>query len=457
MEVRNKMKFTELQLAEPVLRAVELEKYITPSPIQEQAIPHLLLGKDLLGCAQTGTGKTAAFALPIINDLYLSRDTSKRRTAKALVLAPTRELAAQVGASFAAFGKFAHIKTAVIFGGVSQRPQEVALRNGVDVIVATPGRLVDLLRQRVCDLRSIEKLVLDEADHMLDLGFIHDVKSIIAKIPNERQTLLFSATMPKEIETLARSVLRDPVRVAVNPVSSPVETVAQSVYHVDKPNKSKLLIQLLEKGGIAASLVFSRTKHGADKLCKILNNAGIKSDAIHGNKSQAARKDALSSFKKGKLRVLVATDIAARGIDIQSLNHVVNYDLPDVPETYVHRIGRTGRAGRSGEAVSFCDSSERSSLKAIERLISHRIPSVIDHSFAGKHVEHAPAEKPVPNRRGSGKKEGVFMPKPQKRNQKNRSRDSASAGNGYPLQRKWRGNSEGGKRQNGVKSLHKSA
>ena len=394
------MTFSELNLAEPVLRAVAMEKYAEPSPIQKQAIPHLLAGKDVLGCAQTGTGKTAAFALPIVHALHAQGKTTGRRAPRALVLAPTRELAAQVGASFSAFGRFSGVKTAVIFGGVSQRPQVSALRNGVDVLVATPGRLVDLLRQRLCDLRSVTTLVLDEADHMLDLGFIHDVKAIIARIPKERQTLLFSATMPKEIASLASSVLRDPVNVAVAPVSSAVESVQQSVYHVEKSNKGKLLVELLQKGGIETSLVFSRTKHGADKICKMLNTSGIKAAAIHGNKSQSARKEALDAFKKGKLRVLVATDIAARGIDIQALPHVVNYDLPDVPETYVHRIGRTGRAGRHGSAVSFCDSSERSSLRDIESLISLRIPTVREHSFA--HVEPARASS-APERRAGGR------------------------------------------------------
>lgn len=375
------MKFSDLNLAEPVLRAVAAENYTEPSPIQKQAIPHLLAGKDVLGCAQTGTGKTAAFALPIVNALYEKKNTRRGRAPRALVLAPTRELAAQVGACFAAFGKFSGIVTTVIFGGVGQGPQVSALRNGVDVVVATPGRLVDLINQKVCDLRSVTTLVLDEADHMLDLGFIHDVKTIISRIPSERQTLLFSATMPKEIAALAASILRDPVTVAVAPVSSPVESVAQSVYHVEKSSKGRLLVDLLQNGGVQTSLVFSRTKHGADKICKMLNTSGIKAGAIHGNKSQNARREALTAFKKGKLRVLVATDIAARGIDVEALPHVVNYDLPDVPETYVHRIGRTGRAGRRGAAISFCDETERGSLRDIESLIALRIPAVRNHPF----------------------------------------------------------------------------
>lgn len=388
------MTFSELNLAEPVLRAVAMEKYAEPSPIQEQAIPHLLAGRDIFGCAQTGTGKTAAFALPIVNALYERQDSRRGRAPRALVLAPTRELAAQVGASFAAFGKFAGVKTAIIFGGVSQGPQVSALRNGVDVVVATPGRLVDLLNQKLCDLRSISTLVLDEADHMLDLGFIHDVKTIIAKTPRERQTLLFSATMPKEIATLAASILREPVNVAVAPAFSPVESVSQSVYHVEKADKGRLLTDLLQNGGIQTSLVFSRTKHGADKICKMLNTSGVKAGAIHGNKSQSAREEALAAFKKGKLRVLVATDIAARGIDVRALPHVVNYDLPDVPETYIHRIGRTGRAGLRGIAISFCDSSERTSLRDIESLIRIRIPAVRNHPLASSLPPESTASAP---------------------------------------------------------------
>ncbi len=409
------MTFSDLQLAEPVLKAVVMEKYTTPSPIQHQAIPHLLAGKDVLGCAQTGTGKTAAFALPIIHRLYEKSDTRRRRAPRALVLAPTRELAAQVGASFSAFGRFAGIRATVIFGGVNQGPQVSALRAGVDVIVATPGRLVDLMRQGVCDLRSINTLVLDEADHMLDLGFIHDIKTVLKALPRERQTLLFSATMPKEIASLAATILRDPVKVAVAPVSSAVETVTQSVYHVQKSNKGRLLVDLLVKSGGDASLVFSRTKHGADKICKMLNTAGIKAGAIHGNKTQNARREALDGFKRGRLRVLVATDIAARGIDIEALPLVVNYDLPDVPETYVHRIGRTGRAGRVGSAVSFCDPEERSSLRDIESLISRRITIIQDHPFVASIGEPSRAEPrrqsaATPNRNSGARRTGSGRP-----------------------------------------------
>lgn len=390
------MTFSEMNLAEPILRAVALEKYATPSPIQKEAIPLLLAGKDMFGCAQTGTGKTAAFALPIVQKLYEGRGKSAYgRAPKALVLTPTRELATQVADSFKAFARFSGVKVATVYGGVSQRPQVDALRSGVDVLVATPGRLVDLMQQKLCTLRNISTLVLDEADHMLDLGFIHDVTAIIAKIPAERQTLMFSATMPKEIASLAASILRNPVNVAVAPTASPVLTIAQTMYHVDKPGKGRLLVELLQKAPLQSSLVFTRTKHGADKVCKMLNTAGIAAKAIHGDKSQGARQDAMTAFKKGKLRVLVATDIAARGIDVQDLPHVVNYDLPDVPETYVHRIGRTGRAGKAGVAVSFCSPEERQLLRDIERLIKTTIPVAGGYSARPVDTRSAPALTPV--------------------------------------------------------------
>ncbi len=396
------MTFSEMNLAEPILRAVALEKYASPSPIQKEAIPLLLAGKDMFGCAQTGTGKTAAFALPIVQKLSEGRGKSGRgRDPKALVLTPTRELATQVADSFKAFARFSGVKVATVFGGVSPRPQVDALRSGVDVLVATPGRLMDLMQQKLCTLRNVSTLVLDEADHMLDLGFIHDVKNIIAKIPEDRQTLLFSATMPKEIASLAAAILRDPVNVAVAPAASPVVTIAQKLYHVDKPAKGRLLVDLLQDAAILSSLVFTRTKHGADKVCKMLNAAGIAAKAIHGDKSQGARQDAMGAFKKGRLRVLVATDIAARGIDVLDLPHVVNYDLPDVPETYVHRIGRTGRAGRAGVAVSFCSAEERPLLRDIERLIKTAIPAA--PGYAARPVEEprmqareAPGRKVVP-------------------------------------------------------------
>ncbi len=414
------MTFSELNLAEPILRAIEAEKYTTPSPIQKQAIPHLLAGRDILGCAQTGTGKTAAFALPIIQAVYNRPKAGKKRAPTALVLAPTRELAAQVAASFSSYGRFTGLKTVAIFGGVSQNPQATAIRNGVDVLVATPGRLMDLIRQRLCDLRHVDTLVLDEADHMLDLGFIHDVKAIVAMLPKKRQTLLFSATMPKAIASLAESVLDNPVNVAVTPVSSAVDTVTQSIYHVAKADKVRLLVKLLNTENMESTLVFSRTKHGADRICKMLHTAGITAKAIHGNKSQTARKDALAAFKKGKLGVLVATDIAARGIDINGLSHVVNFDLPEVPETYVHRIGRTGRAGRQGVAFAFCDPAERLLLRGIERLISKRITTA-DPGLPVPVKAQAPATeqetKPHTDERRQTAKSARLQARPQKNRQ----------------------------------------
>jgi len=376
------MTFKDLNLIEPILKAVEREGYTSPSPIQEQSIPILLESRDLLGCAQTGTGKTAAFALPILQLLYNQRggNTGKHRL-QALVLTPTRELAAQVGQSFISYGKFTGLKTAVIFGGVGQTPQVEALRRGVDILVATPGRLNDLIGQKLCNLNDISMFVLDEADRMLDMGFIHDVKRVIALLPTERQTLLFSATMPREIAELASSILRNPANVSVTPVSSTVEAIEQSVYLVDRTNKISLLTDLLRRADITSALVFSRTKHGADRICRMLNKAGIASGAIHGDKSQGARINALADFKSGKTRALVATDIAARGIDIDKLSHVINYDLPNEPETYVHRIGRTGRAGLGGEAISFCDFDEKPYLADIQKLIGKEIPVVEDNPY----------------------------------------------------------------------------
>lgn len=383
------MKFRELGIIDPILKAVAREGYEAPSPIQAQAIPLLLTGKDLLGCAQTGTGKTAAFAIPILQMLYKQRGAGqKKRKLKALVLTPTRELALQISESFQIYGRYTGLKTAVIFGGVGQNPQVAALKGGIDILVATPGRLLDLLNQRLCNLDDISMLVLDEADRMLDMGFVRDVKKIIAQLPDKRQTLLFSATMPREIADLAASILHNPVTVAVTPVSSTVEIIDQSVYFVDKANKSRLLTELLADRGIVSALVFSRTKHGADKISRVLKTAGITANAIHGNKSQNARQSALNDFKEGKIRVLVATDIAARGIDVEQLSHVINYDLPNIPETYVHRIGRTGRAGLSGKAISFCDFDEKAYLKDIEKLIKVKIPVVEDHPYPMRVFEH---------------------------------------------------------------------
>ncbi|MBA2249956.1 MAG: DEAD/DEAH box helicase, partial [Chitinophagaceae bacterium] len=349
------MSFENLKLIEPILKALKTENYTIPTPIQERGIPVVLEGRDLLGCAQTGTGKTAAFAIPILQNLYLQKHEEKGSwNIKALILTPTRELAIQIDESFAAYGKHTGLKHLVVFGGVSQFHQTNALRKGVDILIATPGRLLDLIEQRFINLQHIQIFVLDEADRMLDMGFIHDVKRIIAKLPAKRQTLFFSATMPAEISKLSSSILTKPVRVEVTPVSSTAEKVEQAVYFVEKNDKRALLIHLLKNSDVKSALVFARTKHGADKIAKELYRANIKADAIHGNKSQVARQKALTDFKNGHIRVLVATDIAARGIDVDNLSHVINFELPNVAETYVHRIGRTGRAGLSGIALSFC-------------------------------------------------------------------------------------------------------
>jgi ATP-dependent RNA helicase RhlE len=374
--------FSDLQLIEPIARAVRDEGYTIPTPIQVNAIPHVLAGRDLLGLAQTGTGKTAAFALPILQRLAQSgRRPHGDRPIAVLVLTPTRELATQIGESFAQYGKHLGYRHTVIFGGVGQNAQERALRAGIDILVATPGRLLDLVSQRVVHLSHIQIFVLDEADRMLDMGFVHDVRRVVALLPRERQTLFFSATMPPEAKKLADGLLRDPAMVAVTPVSSTVEAVDQSVYLVDKNDKRALLQQLLSDGAISRALVFTRTKHAANRVAEYLGKVGVEADAIHGNKSQGARERALARFKRGESRVMVATDIAARGIDIDNLSHVVNFDLPNVPETYVHRIGRTGRAGASGIAVSFCDQEEREYLADIERLIARTVRRIDDHSL----------------------------------------------------------------------------
>ncbi len=373
--------FTSLGIIDPILKALQKQDYKTPTPIQEQAIPPLLERKDLLGCAQTGTGKTAAFAIPILQHMAQERDRTKPRRIGALILSPTRELAAQIGESFTSYGAFLGLRNTVIFGGVSQRPQEARLRGGVDILIATPGRLLDLMNQRLVNLSQVRYFVLDEADRMLDMGFIHDVEKIIAKIPSQRQTMLFSATMPKGIEKLTKSILIDPVKVAVTPVSSTVDSIEQSVYFVNKQNKIPLLIHLLKTSNVSSALVFSRTKHGADKIARKLNAAGIGSDVIHSNKSQNARQMALSRFKNGNSKALVATDIVARGIDIDELSHVVNFDLPEVPEAYVHRIGRTARAGLDGTAIAFCDQAERKLLRGIEKLIGKPVPVVANHPY----------------------------------------------------------------------------
>ncbi|MGE0149624.1 MAG: DEAD/DEAH box helicase [Parvibaculaceae bacterium] len=373
-------KFTELGLGSPLLKALEAEGYHTPTPIQAASIPELLKGSDLLGIAQTGTGKTAAFALPILDRLSKLKGRPDRGTCRALILSPTRELAAQIGESFRAYGRFLRLSQATVFGGVSIGNQIRAVGNGVDILIATPGRLVDLIDRRVLSLARIEVFVLDEVDQMLDLGFIHAIRKITGLLPAKRQNLFFSATMPKEIASLAAALLRDPVRVEITPVATTAERVNQGIIHVEMRSKLALLVDLLAKNAMPRTLVFTRTKHGADRVVKGLVRERIEAAAIHGNKSQGQRERALAGFKAGRLRVLVATDIAARGIDVDGVSHVVNYDLPFVPESYVHRIGRTARAGSSGEAIAFCDPEERPLLRDIERTIRQKVP-VISHAL----------------------------------------------------------------------------
>ena len=385
------MTFEQLELIEPIRKALKKEKYTTPTPIQAEAIPVVLDGSDLLGCAQTGTGKTAAFSIPIIQKIEERISRGRKPGIKALILTPTRELAIQIGESFTAYGRYT--QHTVIFGGVGQKPQTDALERGVDVLIATPGRLLDLINQGFIRLDTLEYFVLDEADRMLDMGFIHDIKRILPLLPRKRQSLFFSATMPPEIERLAGTILHEPEKVEVTPVSSTVDTIDQSVYFVEKVEKINLLKNLLEDRSLESVLVFTRTKHGADKVARVLNKSGIGAEAIHGNKGQSARQRALSSFKDHTLRVLIATDIASRGIDVDHLSHVINYDLPNVPETYVHRIGRTGRAGRSGIAFSFCDVEEVPYLKDIQKLIGKEVPVAGGHMFETVEVKEAVAEK----------------------------------------------------------------
>jgi ATP-dependent RNA helicase RhlE len=395
------MSFQDLKLIEPILKALKHEGYTNPTPIQEQSIPIILNRKDLLGCAQTGTGKTAAFAIPILQILHQDKAAlNSSKGIKTLILTPTRELAIQIDESFAAYGRHTGLKHLVIFGGVSQHHQVEALKRGIDILVATPGRLLDLVQQGFVRLDQIKILVLDEADRMLDMGFVNDVKKVIAKLPHKRQTLFFSATMPKEIQALADSILNNPEKVEVAPVSSTADTINQSIFFVEKNDKKALLNHILKDKNIATALVFTRTKHGADKVVKDLIKVGITSEAIHGNKSQNARQRALTNFKARTTRVLVATDIAARGIDIDELTHVINYELPNVPETYVHRIGRTGRAGASGIALSFCDSDEGEFLYDIHKLIGKVIPVDDNHPYPMKAPHLGPAPK------GSGAKKG---------------------------------------------------
>jgi ATP-dependent RNA helicase RhlE len=390
------LSFSELALAEPLQRAVKAENYEIPTPIQAQAIPHLLAGKDLLGIAQTGTGKTAAFALPILQRLGAAKHSGRKGAIRALILTPTRELAVQINDSFRSYGRHLSLKSCVIFGGVGQKPQVDALARGVDIVVATPGRFLDLVRQGHVYFGDLSVFVLDEADRMLDMGFIHDVKTIVKALPKQRQTLFFSATMPEEIARLADGILTDPVRISVTPASTTVERIEQRVYFVDAGNKRALLVELLKDKALNRALVFTRTKHGADRVTEQLQRAGVQSQAIHGNKSQSARQQALSNFRDGRTRVLVATDIAARGIDISGITHVINYEIPEVPETYVHRIGRTARAGTDGIAITFCDGSERHLLRDIERLTRQTLVVVEDHAFpatSGGNVVQMPSRR----------------------------------------------------------------
>ncbi len=386
------MQFESLQLIEPILKAVKEEGYTTPTPIQAQAIPIVLKGSDLLGCAQTGTGKTAAFAIPIIQLLSAAPATNQKKKIRSLIVTPTRELAIQIGESFKAYGRHTHLNGTVVFGGVGQSPQVTALKRGVDILVATPGRLLDLMSQGYISLHDVEIFVLDEADRMLDMGFIHDVKKLLAALPKKRQTLFFSATMPPEIVKLAGSILHQPEKVSVTPVSSTVDIIQQQVFFVDKGNKISLLLEILNDKNIKTALVFTRTKHGADKVVRTLQKHHIKAEAIHGNKAQNARQRALANFKAQTTRVLVATDIAARGIDVDDLEYVINYEISNLPETYVHRIGRTGRAGARGTAFSFCDAEEKEYLRDIEKLIGKKIPVVESHSFPL--TDHHPVKAP---------------------------------------------------------------
>ena len=421
-----KLLFTDLNIIKPILDALTEEGYTKPTPIQQGAIPQILAGKDLLGCAQTGTGKTAAFAIPMLQLLAVPKTMQSKgqRPIRALILTPTRELAIQIQDSFNAYGRHLRLKNLVVFGGVNQNPQTDALKRGVDILVATPGRLLDLMNQGFIRINEIEIFVLDEADRMLDMGFVHDVKRVITKIPAKRQTLFFSATMPNEIQSLANSILTNPVKVEVTPESTTADTIVQSLYFVEKENKKSLLAYILADKNIETALVFTRTKHGADKVVKDLIRTGIKAEAIHGNKSQNARQRALTNFKNRETRILVATDIAARGIDIDEMTHVINYELPNIPETYVHRIGRTGRAGASGIAFSFCDAEEITELRDIHKMLGKAIPTEQNHPY---HVElssfnqrPAPPKKQQGNFRSSNQGRNNTQPKRRFSNEKPR-------------------------------------
>ena len=446
------MNYSEIPLHPSLHKALEKIGYVTPTPIQEQAIPLVLQGHDLLGCAQTGTGKTAAFSLPMLHLLGERVPAAKKakRHVLGLIVTPTRELAIQIGESFDNYGQFGHLRHTVIFGGVNQNPQTRALQNGVDVIIATPGRLIDLMNQGYIDLSQLEIFVLDEADRMLDMGFIHDVKKIIAKLPSERQSLFFSATMPASIIKLSRTILKDPRKVEVTPASSTAETVSQEVYLVNKRDKRKLLQHVLTERDIDMALVFTRTKHGANRVARQLSKAGIKAEAIHGNKSQNARQKALAGFKDRTTRVLVATDIAARGIDIDELSHVINFDTPNVPETYVHRIGRTGRAGASGKAITFVDTEERAYLKDIQKLIGQQVPVVEEHPYPGDGLPTPPPEPRAPRapREGRNNGRGGRNQAPKRREQSPANRTEKTTDGDRPGEEKQAGSGNSRRRKN---------
>jgi ATP-dependent RNA helicase RhlE len=419
------MQFKDLNLIAPIAKAIDEEGYTTPTPIQTEAIPLVLAGRDLLGCAQTGTGKTAAFAIPILQLLSANKSFDKRRKVRSLIVTPTRELAIQIGESFNAYGRHTGLKCTVIFGGVGQNPQVNALNNGVDILIATPGRLLDLMNQRLLSIKDVEIFVLDEADRMLDMGFIHDIKKLLLALPQKRQSLFFSATMPPEIMKLANNILENPAEVTVTPISSTVDLIQQRLYFVDKGNKNLLLLDIMKEPRIKTALVFTRTKHGADKVVKFLLNHNITAEAIHGNKAQNARQRALNNFKAQTTRVLVATDIAARGIDVDELEFVINYELPNIPETYVHRIGRTGRAGANGTAFSFCDAEEKAYLKDIEKLIALKIPVVEGHPFplVDNHPPKEPKHIPQGRNRPQPKAESSQRP-PQRTDRPNNQQRS---------------------------------
>ena len=383
------LKFKDLNLLKPIQESIKASGYSEPTPIQAKSIPSLLKGEDLLGCAQTGTGKTAAFALPILHRLAKNKRRLEKRRCRSLVLTPTRELAIQIGESFATYGKGLELRQSVIFGGVKQGAQVKSLARGVDILVATPGRLLDLIEQKFLSIEKLEIFVLDEADRMLDMGFIHDIRKVLTMLPPKRQNLFFSATMPPEIKKLSSSILVKPTFVEVTPVSSTAEKIEQAVYFVERTNKKNLLKLLLKDESLERVIVFTRTKYGANNVVKVLEKVGVSSAAIHGNKTQSARQKALKNFSEGEVRVLVATDIAARGIDIENVTHVINFEIPNISESYVHRIGRTARAGTGGKALSFCDAEERSFVRDIEKLIDQKIPVVVDQPFHSEEVQNA--------------------------------------------------------------------